>query len=136
MEGSSLGDEGARIPQLDPCRTGTRGFLKPSAFADISAHVNRATILDCLKRNEAGLTALGLQHVSLFGSVARGDASDASDVDLAVTLDAAAGIDLFRFAALTEQVSRMLDAKVDLVVEPARSARMQAEIDRDRVLVY
>lgn len=98
--------------------------------------MNRATILDCLKRNEAGLTALGLQHVSLFGSVARGDASEASDVDLAVTLDAAAGIDLFRFAALTEQVSRMLDAKVDLVVEPARSARMQAEIDRDRVLVY
>lgn len=98
--------------------------------------MNRATILDRLKRNEAGLTALGLQHVSLFGSVARGDASEASDVDLAVTLDAAVGIDLFRFAALTEQVSRMLEAKVDLVVEPARSARMQAEIDRDRVLVY
>ena len=98
--------------------------------------MNRATLLDRVKRNKAELTALGLQHVSLFGSLARGEASDASDVDLAVTLDAAAGIDLFRFAALSEQVSRMLDAKVDLVVEPARSARMQAEIDRDRVLAY
>ncbi|WP_256326338.1 nucleotidyltransferase domain-containing protein [Sphingomonas sp. NFR15] len=36
----------------------------------------------------------------LFGSTARGEASDSSDVDLAVMLDAAAGIDLFRFAAL------------------------------------
>lgn len=98
--------------------------------------MNRATILGRVKHNKAGLTALGLQHVSLFGSTARGEATASSDVDLAVTLDAAAGIDLFRFAALTEQVSRMLDAKVDLVVEPARSARMQAEIDRDRVLVY
>lgn len=98
--------------------------------------MNRTTILDRVKRNEAKLTALGLQHVSLFGSTARGAATDSSDVDLAVTLDAAAGIDLFRFAALTEQVSRMLDAKVDLVIEPARSARLQVEIDRDRVLVY
>jgi predicted nucleotidyltransferase len=62
--------------------------------------MNRATIISRVKRNEAGLTALGLQHVSLFGSVARGEAFEASDVDLAVTLDAAAGIDLFRFAAL------------------------------------
>jgi predicted nucleotidyltransferase len=34
---------------------------------------------------------LGFRDVSLFGSTARGDASDSSDVDLAVTLDAAAG---------------------------------------------
>jgi predicted nucleotidyltransferase len=72
----------------------------------------------------------------LFGSTARGEASSVSDVDLAVTLDEAAGIDLFRYAAISEQLSRMLGAKVDMVVEPARNPRMQAQIDRDRVNVY
>ena len=89
-----------------------------------------------LNRNKTGLQALGLKQLSLFGSTARGDATAASDVDLAVTLDEGARIDLFRFAAISERLSQMLDAKVDLVIEPARNARMQSEIDRDRLRVF
>lgn len=98
--------------------------------------MDQQTVIDRLNGNKASLQALGLAHLSLFGSTARGEASPDSDVDLAVTLDEDAGIDLFRFAAISEQLSRMLDAKVDLVVEPARNARMQAQIDRDRLRVY
>ena len=98
--------------------------------------MDRAAVIRRLKRNKTRLQALGLARLSLFGSLARGEATAASDIDLAVTLDEAAGIDLFRFAAISEQVARMLGAPVDLVVEPARTARMQAQIDRDRALVY
>ena len=98
--------------------------------------MDRQTVIDRLKRNQARLEALGLARVSLFGSTARGQAAAESDVDLAVTLDEAAGIDLFRFAAISEQVRRLLSSPVDLVVEPARNARIQAEIDRDRLRVY
>ena len=98
--------------------------------------MDRQTVIDCLKRNQSRLEALGLARVSLFGSTARGQAAAESDIDLAVTLDEAAGIDLFRFAAISEQVRRLLGAPVDLVVEPARNARIQAEIDRDRLRVY
>lgn len=94
------------------------------------------TAINRLKSNKAALQALGLKRISLFGSTARGDAAPASDIDLAVTLDEKARIDLFRFAAMSERVSRMLGARVDLIVEPARNPRMQAEIDRDRVRVY
>ncbi len=98
--------------------------------------MDRQTVIDCLKRNQSRLEALGLARVSLFGSTARGQAAAESDIDLAVTLDEAAGIDLFRFAAISEQVRRLLGAPVDLVVEPVRNARIQAEIDRDRLRVY
>ena len=98
--------------------------------------MDRQTVIDCLKRNQPRLEALGLARVSLFGSTARGQAAAESDVDLAVTLDEAAGIDLFRFAAISEQVRCLLGAPVDLVVEPARNTRIQAEIDRDRLRVY
>ena len=84
----------------------------------------------------ASLQALGLKRLSLFGSLARDDTHAGSDVDLAVTLDDQADIDLFRFAAISEQVGRMLDLPVDLIVEPARNPRMQAQIDRDRLRVY
>lgn len=98
--------------------------------------VDRAAVIRRLKTNRPGLRALGLKRVSLFGSLARNDAHAGSDVDLAVELDERAEIDLFRFAAISERVGRMLELPVDLIVEPARNPRMQAQIEKDRVRVY
>jgi len=98
--------------------------------------MDQQTVLSRLNSNKDRLRALGLKRLSLFGSMARGEASAGSDVDLAVVLDEAAHIDLFRFAAISEQVSRLLDMPVDLVAEPTRNPRMQANIERDRLRVY
>lgn len=98
--------------------------------------MDRQSVIDRLNSNKASLKALGLTQLSIFGSTARGQASAASDIDLAVTLDEFAQIDLFRFAAISEQLTRLLGSRVDLVVEPARNPRMQAQIDQDRLRVY
>ena len=98
--------------------------------------MDRQTVIQRLNSNKNRLQALGLKRLSLFGSTARGEAGAKSDVDLAVVLDEEAGIDLFRFAAISEQVTRLLGAPVDLVIEPARNPRMQAQIERDRLRVY
>lgn len=44
----------------------------------------RGTVLDRLREREAELRKLGVESLSLFGSVARGEENDASDIDLAV----------------------------------------------------
>ena len=98
--------------------------------------MDRQTVIQRLNSNKKRLRALGLKRLSLFGSTARGDEAAESDVDLAVELDDSAGIDLFRFAAISEQVTRILGAPVDLVIEPARNPRFQAQIERDRLRVY
>ena len=98
--------------------------------------MDRQTIIQRLNSNKERLQALGLRRLSLFGSTARNEAVADSDVDLAVVLDDSAGIDLFRFAAISEQVTGMLGVPVDLVIEPARNPRMQAQIERDRLRVY
>ena len=98
--------------------------------------MDRNAVIDCLKQNRPQLQKLGLAHVALFGSAARGSKTLASDVDLAVEIEEAAGIDLFRFAAINEMLRVMLGVNVDIVVEPARNARVQAEIDRDRMRVF
>lgn len=98
--------------------------------------MDRNAVIERLKQHQTALHKLGLSHVSLFGSTARGAQHAGSDVDLAVIFDDAAIIDLFRFAAINQQISQMLEMKVDMVVEPARNPRMQAEIDRDRLRVF
>ena len=98
--------------------------------------MNRIAAISCLKRHEAELRGLGVASLSLFGSTARGDAQSSSDVDLAATFDETARVGLFRFATISDRLGSMLGKKVDLVGEPARKARFQAEIDRDRVRVF
>ena len=44
--------------------------------------MNRAEVIQVLKRHEAELKKLGVEHLFLFGSVARDAAKDDSDIDL------------------------------------------------------
>ena len=74
--------------------------------AAISAH--RAEIDQVLARHHA-------RDPHLFGSVARGDAGDHSDIDLLVELDPDGGNELLRVAALTEELSRVLGTRVEVV---------------------
>jgi uncharacterized protein len=94
---------------------------------DLAAHV-----IGALQAHEAELRRAGIRHLSLFGSVARGDAAAASDIDLAAEFDPAARIDLFRLAALERRITEILGRRVDLLPEPVEKPRLRAKIDRDR----
>jgi uncharacterized protein len=55
--------------------------------------MDRPQVIAKLRAHEAELRAAGVERLSLFGSVARGDQTEISDVDLAIRLspEAAAG---------------------------------------------
>ena len=48
--------------------------------------MHKDSILAQLRAHEAELKAAGIARLSIFGSVARGDATDSSDVDVVVRL--------------------------------------------------
>jgi predicted nucleotidyltransferase len=98
--------------------------------------MDREQVIARLKAHERELRAAGVIELSLFGSVARGEATSGSDVDLAVKLDRGRPIDLFQFYGLAERLESMLDAKVDLLCEPIRRASLRERVDRDRALVF
>ncbi len=89
-------------------------------------------ILGILRAHEADLRRAGVRHLSLFGSIARGDAGTASDIDLAAEFDPAARMDLFRLTALERRITEILGRRVDLLPEPVEKLRLRANIDRDR----
>ncbi len=93
-----------------------------------------------LRTYEPELKAIGVLSASLFGSVARGDAGPDSDVDIVVRLSekfSKGGFDYFgRLENLQRRLSVILGCKVDVIEEPVRKARLQAEIDRDRALAF
>ena len=97
-------------------------------------------ILGRLREQEVELRRLGVESLSLFGSVARDEERDASDIDIAVKLDPALmprGFAYFGFLAdLEERLKKALGRHVDVIPEPAKKPALQREIDRDRVIAF
>lgn len=100
--------------------------------------MTRDEALARLRALEPAIRALGIQHLSIFGSTARGDQRDDSDVDLAATLDyeRVRQLGAWHYFGIGDEIAQMLGARVDLITEPARRQRFQAEIDRDRIHVF
>ncbi|MGH3548571.1 MAG: helix-turn-helix domain-containing protein [Pseudonocardiaceae bacterium] len=69
----------------------------------------------------------GARNVRVFGSVARGEDTDNSDIDLLVDLDT--GVGIVSLAGLTRELAELLDVDVDVV--PAATLKPAV---RDEVL--
>jgi predicted nucleotidyltransferase len=69
----------------------------------------------------------------VFGSVARGDASQISDLDLLVVLDPSGGNPLLRVAGLAEELSELLQMRVDVVADELLRAPVSASAHADAV---
>ena len=76
---------------------------------------------------------LRVSAVSVFGSVARGEAGTESDVDILVDFDGPADFD--RFMALKERLEAALGRPVDLVTRKALRPELRAAIEREAVVV-
>ena len=98
--------------------------------------MDKDSAIRTLRAHEAELRALGVQRLSLFGSLARGEAGPDSDVDLAVEFNPEAQVGIFHFAQINARLRQLLGVAVDLVGEPARRPKMRMEIERDRILVF
>jgi len=75
----------------------------------------RAAVAARREQLDEVLTRYGASNPRLFGSVARGDATTDSDIDVLVDLDPAGGNPLMRLAGLSEEFRRILGMDVDVV---------------------
>ena len=100
----------------------------------------RNKIVERLRDHEAEFRKLGVDSISLFGSVARDQETAASDIDVAVKLDPDRAPHGFAYFGLLDdleqRLERALGRRVDVVAEPAKKPSMQREIDRDRIVAF
>jgi predicted nucleotidyltransferase len=93
-------------------------------------------VLRVLRGHEGALRARGLTRLALFGSIARGDAGPASDVDLLIEIDAARAFGLFAFLDLKSDLAVLLGRPVDLAFPDAMRPRLRAAVLPDVVEVF
>lgn len=75
----------------------------------------------------------GAAKVSLFGSYARGEANEDSDIDILLEKGDIKGLQVLDFQ---EDLARRLDRPVDVVTTAGASERFLAKIRQDEVVLY
>ena len=95
--------------------------------------MTRRTVITRIRKHRAQLEKLGVKSLSLFGSVARGDATKNSDVDILVEFKGRATFD--RYMDTKFYLEDLLGRKVDLVTPKAIKPRMKPYIMQDIVNV-
>ena len=91
--------------------------------------MTRDEALRTIGANLDDLHRMSVRSVSIFGSVARDEATDASDVDLLVEFDEGARVGLFHFIEVKQFLERLLGCSVDLGTAETLKPRI-----RDRIL--
>ncbi len=95
--------------------------------------MTRRTVITRIRKHRAQLEKLGVKSLSLFGSVARGEATKNSDVDILVEFKGRATFD--RYMDTKFYLEDLLGRKVDLVTPKAIKPRMKPYIMQDVVNV-
>lgn len=84
-----------------------------------------------IRTNLPELSRLGVRSLALFGSVARGEATPTSDIDLLV--DFARPVGLFGFLLVKQRLERLLGCEVDLVTRDALKPQLRDAILKEAV---
>jgi predicted nucleotidyltransferase len=91
------------------------------------------TISAILKHHQANLHQRGVRSLAVFGSLARGEETSASDIDVLVEFDRPVG--LFEFIRLKLYLEELTSKPVDLVTPDALRPSMRTEILNEAVYV-
>ena len=109
------------------------GYYKSVNLVLYNWLMTRRTVITRIRKNRAQLEKLGVKSLSLFGSVARGEARKNSDVDILVEFKGKATFD--RYMDTKFFLEDLLGRKVDLVTPKAIKPRMKPFVMQDLVHV-
>ena len=95
--------------------------------------MKREEVFNIISAHQAELLDRGVKDLAVFGSVARGDSSETSDVDILVEFNRAVG--LFEFVRLKMLLEKWIGCRVDLVTLDAIHPALRERILKEAIYV-
>ena len=97
--------------------------------------MERSEVIAKLKRNEAELKRLGVEHLYLFGSTARGKAREDSDVDLFID-HPEGSLGLFALMDVKETAARIVGHKTDIMTRRRLHPVLRERIEASALQIF
>jgi predicted nucleotidyltransferase len=98
--------------------------------------MNSPDAIAILRRSEPALRERGVLHAALFGSVARGNGHDGSDVDIMIEVDPEARITVFDYVELKDYIAGLFDGPVDVVNRDSLKSYVAAAATADALYAF
>jgi predicted nucleotidyltransferase len=93
-------------------------------------------VVQHIKATEPELRRRGIVHLSLFGSLVRGEAREDSDIDVAVEIEAGRSFSLIRMEDTRLLLEDVLGRPVDLGEIASFRPTVRAAFEQDQVRVF
>jgi hypothetical protein len=97
--------------------------------------LDRDTVIRSLRAHEAEFQAQGVSHIYLFGSLARGEADEESDIDLFYDYDSAR-FGLRQFMSLREIAPGIVGRPVDIMPRNGLHPLIRDEVVADAIQIF
>ena len=98
--------------------------------------MNKEQILSYLKNHKQYLhDTFGLNKIALFGSYARNENKDSSDIDILFEIDSNKKFSMFQYLKLNQYLETNLQSKVDLVREATLKDTIKPYVQKDLIYV-
>ena len=98
--------------------------------------MDKSAVIQTLRMHEPELRAAGILHLRLFGSVARGESSVHSDIDLMADFDRSKRFTLVKMVHLENRLTDLLGTKVDLAPIDSMREAVRARAVREAVNAF
>jgi uncharacterized protein len=117
-------------------RGGSRQRLEIGCVLYYHQSMDRNRIIETLLENRAALESKGVKHAALFGSRARGDATEKSDIDIMIDLDPDAHYSVYDYVGLKEYIGSLFPITVDVVDREGLKPYVKPRILADAIDVF
>jgi len=97
--------------------------------------MKRADAIRILKQHETELKTLGVKHLFLFGSVARDEAEEGSDVDLFFD-HVKGGLGLYELMDVKERTRDILGRRTDIMTRASLHPSLRKRIEETALRVF
>jgi predicted nucleotidyltransferase len=98
--------------------------------------MDRNPVIEMLRRREQELRNLGVRHIALFGSIARGEATDSSDIDILLDLQPDAPIGIFEYVGLTQFIADLFPVRVDVANHASIKPHVRPHAEREAIYAF
>lgn len=100
----------------------------------IKMKIKTVTIEEIKKKVVPIFQQFGVEYAELFGSVARGEDRNDSDIDMLVSIKKPIGV--YKFVGLKQELEDTFGRKVDLVSKNAINKHIKPFVEKDLIKIY
>jgi len=98
--------------------------------------MQKEDILDYLKSNQDYYyNQFGVRFIGLFGSFARNEANENSDIDILYKIEKDKKLSIFKYLKLTKQLEDFFHKKIDLIRDEKIKSQIKSYIQKDLTYV-